>query len=235
MRRKTVLIAALLAAGISVGLYGILSIPDRSPRTEPSENALVNLPADSDLMPFDPMPYRRLVVLREVPDRRLPDDLRRFYARNEGVGLDSDPERIVRLCKLAKVKAVRWADLHIFGKHQPGRGWKEFAGYRIGVSSFFDEIIYVLKAPVCAGGSILTLGPDVAGPGGIGPLTIEPSLVLSPSFDGWLRNMERARWREYGLAPGDLRELPKSQQDELLRYYKGLNPGIRWEDRWKDS
>ncbi len=176
------------------------------------------------------MPYCRLVAPREVADRRLPDDLRQFFAGNEGIGLDSNPERIVRLCKLSEVKAVQWADLHIFGKYEPDPGWEEFAGYRIGISSFGDEIIYVLKAPVCASGSILTLGPDVAGPGGTGPLAIEPSLVLSPNFDEWLRNMERAGWREYGLTPGGIRELPRSQKDQLLRYYKGLNPKIKWDD-----
>jgi len=229
MARTSLLIAIILAAGSAVVLYVVLANPGRSPRPEPSENPHMKTPADSNLLPSDPMPYRRLVAPREITDRHLPDDLRRFYAQSEGVGLDSDPERIVRLCKLAEVKAVRWADLHIFGKEQPGPGWEEFAGYRIGVSSFGDEIIYVLKAPVCAAGSIFTLGPDVAGPGGTGPLAIEPSLVLSTNFDEWLRNMERAGWREHGLTPGDISELPKGRKDHLLRYYKGLNPGIKWE------
>jgi hypothetical protein len=229
MARTCLLTAIVLAAGSAIVLYVVLANSGRSPRLEPSENPHVNTPADSDLLPSEPMPYRRLGAPREIADRRLPDDLRRFYAQNEGVGLDSDPQRIVRLCKLAEVRAVRWADLHILGKEKAGRGWEEFAGYRIGVSSFGDEIIYVLNAPVCAAGSIFTLGPDVQGPGGTGPLAIEPSLVLSGNFDEWLRNMDRAGWREYGLTPGDISELPKARKDRLLRYYKVLNPGIKWE------
>ena len=210
MIRKSLLIGALLATGSVVVLFVVLANPGRSPLS-------------------DHMPYRRLVAPREVADHRLPDDLRQFYAWNEGVGLESDPEQIIRVCKLAEVKSVQWADLHIFGKDKPGRGWEEFAGYRIGRSSFGDEIIYVLKAPVCATGSIFALGPDVAGPGGTGPLAIDSSLVLSPNFDEWLRNMERAGWHEYGLTPGGIRELPNAQKDQLLRYYKGLNPEIKWE------
>jgi hypothetical protein len=211
MIRRSLLIAALLATGSAVVLFVVLANRGSSPLS-------------------DPMPYRRLAAPREVADQRLPDDLRQFYASNEGVGLDSDPERIVRLCKLAEVKAVQWADLRILGEDKPARGWEEFAGYRVGRSSFGDEIIYVLRAPVCPAGSIFTLGPDVAGPGGAGPLAIEPSLVLSPNFDEWLRNMERAGWHEYGLTAGGIRELPNARKDQLLRYYKGLNPKIKWED-----
>jgi hypothetical protein len=223
------LVVALVFAGSAVVLYLLLVNPVFSPLSDFKEGAVVSMPTNTDQLPSIPMPYRRLESRRDVGSSDFPEDLRKFYAWHEGTGLDSDPERIVRLCKLAEVKTIRWADLHIFGKDKPDRGWEHFAGYRIGISSFHDEIIYVLQAPVCAAGSILALGPDVAGPGGKGPLAIEPSLVLAPNFAEWIKNLERAEGHEYGLTPGSIRELPKLQKDRLLHYYKGLNPGLRWE------
>jgi hypothetical protein len=231
MSRYRLFITALLTAGSAAVLCVMLLDLRRAPLSDLTRGTRVNMPTDANPLGSDPMPYRRLPSPRNVVERHLPDDLRKFFALNEGVGLESDPERTVRLCKLSEVKAIKWADLHILGKDEPDQGWNEFAGYRVGVSSFFDEIVYVIKAPACAPGTVLTLGPDVSGPGGTGPAAIEPSLVLASNFAEWMRNMERNGWREFGLTPGDIRGLPVSQKDQILRYYKGLNPGIKWEDR----
>jgi hypothetical protein len=96
------------------------------------------------------------------------------------------------------------------------------------VSSFFDEILYVLDAPVCPTGSILTIGVDVAGPGGSGSVVFEPSLVLASGFAEWLRHLEECGWVEYGFVPGALVELSGAEQRHHLRYYQTLNPGINW-------
>ena len=96
------------------------------------------------------------------------------------------------------------------------------------MSSFFDEIVYVLDAPSCPAGSILTIGGDVAGPGGSGPEAFEPSLVLASSFGEWLSHMEECGWTEYGLVPADLHELPEIEKRKYHHYYQALNPGITW-------
>jgi hypothetical protein len=159
----------------------------------------------------------------ERPD--LPDDLSRFYAEHEGVGLESSLDRLVRLCRLDEVARIGWRDLHFFGAEEC-RGWEGFAALRIGMSSYLDEIVYVLDAPCCSAGAILTIGVDVAGPGGHGPATLEPSLVLATSFTEWLRHLESTGWVEYGLVPGGIAEL--SEHQAVRRYYHALNPGISW-------
>lgn len=176
---------------------------------------------------MDSKPFERLSVPRNVEHYGLPSDLAAFYAENEGVGLESNPERVVRLCRLDEVARIEWRDLHIFGADECV-GWKSFSAYRIGVSSFFDEIVYVLAAPVCPTGSILTIGVDVAGPGGSGPANLEPSLVLASSFAAWLTHMEACGRNEYGLVPGGLAELPEAEQRQHRHYYWMLNPEISW-------
>jgi hypothetical protein len=142
-----------------------------------------------------------LVIPRAINRPELPADFASFYAENEGVGLESSPDRIVRLCRLDEVAHIGWRDLHIFGQEECP-GWELFEGFRIGVSSFFDEIAYVLRSPCCPAGAILTIGVDVAGPGGTGGALLEPSLVLAGSFTEWVRHLEMMGWVEYGLVPG---------------------------------
>jgi hypothetical protein len=136
---------------------------------------------------------------------------------------------LVRICLLNEVVRIGWRDLHILGTDECP-GWEQFVAYRIGISSFFDEIVYVIEAPVCPLGTILTIGVDIAGPGGNGSAALEPSLVLAKSYPEWLRHLEENSWIEYGLAPGGIMELPISRQRSLLKYYQSLNPGIRWSD-----
>jgi hypothetical protein len=176
---------------------------------------------------MDPKPFVHLTAERTVEQLRLPPDLARFYAESEGVGLGSSQERVVRLCRLDEIARIGWRDLHIFGARKCP-GWEGFAAYRIGVSPFFDEILYVLDAPSCPTGSILTIGVDVAGPGGSGSASLEPSLVLASSFTEWLRHLAHSGWVEYGLVPGGLAELAEADQEEHRRYYHALNPGISW-------
>jgi hypothetical protein len=159
----------------------------------------------------------------------LPADLVAFYAENEGVGLESPPDRLVRLCRLDEIRRIGWSDLHILGADQCP-GWEHFAAYRIGMSSCFDEIVYVLDAPSCPAGSILALGVDLSGPGGSGPTALEPSVVLAPCFAEWLRHMEACGWVEYGLIAGELANLPAKQQRRQFQYYQALNPDIDWCD-----
>jgi hypothetical protein len=174
--------------------------------------------------PMDDKPFVKRLFPIDPPD--LPADLAEFYARHEGVGLESSPDRVVRFCRLAEVTRIGWRDLRDWGADNCPAGWEGFVAYRIGISSFFDEIVYVLNAPCCQPGAILTLGIDVGGPGGSGPAALEGSLVLAADFSEWLQHMERMGWEEYGLAGLD--QLSPQQQTELRRYYKQLNPHITW-------
>jgi hypothetical protein len=177
---------------------------------------------DMDSKPFQPLESRRSVGRTD-----LPPDLARFYEENEGVGLESNPERMVRLCRLSEVKEYAWRDVPIFGvEAEPG--WEDFRGVCIGVSAFLDRIYWVRRAPCCPTGSILTFGPDVAGPGGMGDHTLEPTLVLASSFNEWLDRLARYDWFEYGFGPGAIWDLPDAEQSELRAYYRSLNPGIEW-------
>jgi preprotein translocase subunit Sec61beta len=158
----------------------------------------------------------------------LPADLVKFYEQHEGVGLESSPDRVVRICLLDEASRISWQDLHVIGMDTVP-GWSEgFAAVRIGISQFFDEILYVLKAPVCAEGSILTIGVGVAGPEGSGADILEAALVLANSFTDWLQHLKQVDWVEYGLVPGAIKELPEATQKEIRRYYLSLNPGITW-------
>lgn len=175
----------------------------------------------------NPQPFAPLSAARNIERLNLPEDLAEFYRHNEGVGLESDPERLIRLCQLAEVEQIGWSDLHVIGEDSL-EGWEHFSGYRIGISSFFDEIVYVLNAPTCPPGSILLLGVDICGPGGDGPLAFECSLVLATNFQEWLNRLERSKWIDLGLIPGEFEHLPASEQGEVSRYFKSLNPQITW-------
>lgn len=157
----------------------------------------------------------------------LPRDLTEFYSRNEGIGLESNPDRIVRLCMHEEVVRMTWPDIPIFGA-EDCPGWEDFEGFLIGVSAYHDYIYLVQQAPCCSAGAILTLGPGVAGPGGQGPYKLEPSLVLAANFHEWLAHLERYDWFEYGLAPGEIWDKLVADQAALCAYYKALNPDITW-------
>jgi hypothetical protein len=186
----------------------------------------VEVPMDSQQL--GPKPFVELPTPRPIHSLGLPDDLTRFYAMNEGVGLESNPERLVRLCKLTEVQPITWKDLHIFGREAPPKDWENFAGYRIGISSFFDEIVYVTAAPVCPAGSIMTIGVDVDGPGGKGGAALQYSLVLAASFDEWMRRLREYNWMEYGLVPGSLDELSPANRQALVDVFRRHNPEMQW-------
>lgn len=186
--------------------------------TRPNNQAGARTPGD-----LEQKPYYALATPRDVVEDSLPDDLAHFYTHHEGVGLESSPERLVRLCTLAEVERVGWSDLHVIGS-EPLEGWEDFSAYRIGVSAFFDEIVYVVDAPSCKRGAIFATGPDIMGPGGEGPLAYDGSMVLAPSLKEWLKRLERFGWMDFGLCPGEIDELPEEEQDEVRRYYQALNP-----------
>jgi hypothetical protein len=118
--------------------------------------------------------------------------------------------------------------VHLF-QNDKSPGWVEFEGIIIGCGQFFDSLYLVQRAPSCPKGSILAIGTDIAGPSGIGPYELEPSLVIAPSFEEWLRNLERNGWYEYGLGPGAIWDLSVEEQSRLRGYYKSFNPRIEWE------
>jgi hypothetical protein len=176
---------------------------------------------------MDPKPFKPLKRPRRISRRDLPKDLAEFYRTNEGVGLNSSSDRVVRLCKLSEVFDHGWSEIPLFGEYtEPG--WEGFRGMYIGASQFGDIIYRVRKAPCCSAGSILALGMDVAGPGGTGTHSLEASLVLAKSFDAWLAHLERYDWVEYGFVPGDIKNQPDADQAELQSYYRSLNPSIDW-------
>lgn len=185
---------------------------------------------DHGMNEIDQKPFLELKEPRSVDCKDLPADLRKFYSRYEGCGRESSPERLVRLCKLSEVKPITWKDLHIFGADPPPDGWETFSGYRLGISVYFDDIIYVQSTPVCKPGSVFTIGVDVAGPGGEGPHALENSVVLASSFDAWIEHLEKTNWVEYGLGPGSRFDLPAEEHRSLIEYFKALNPRSFWRD-----
>ena len=211
MKHRRLFLAALLGTASSVLLWAV--------RWHPRRKGLG----------MDQRPFRPLTKPRNVARTDLPAELRRFYAQNEGVGLESSTKRIVRLCRLSEAEKHTWRDIHIFGEDEPEAGWDDFEAISIGVSSFLDWIYLVQRAPCCPPGSILTIGVSVAGPGGRGEHTLEYALVLASSFDEWLAHLKRYNWFEFGLAPGEIWELPTARQSELRACYKAMNPGIDWE------
>lgn len=169
---------------------------------------------------MDLMPFVRLPTARAVNRPELSADLADFYARHEGVGLESSPDRPVRLCTLDEVTLVRWDGL-LTGSPTP-EGWEGFAAFRIGMGMFFDEILCVLAAPSCPPGAVLAVGYDLGGPGGDGPFRLEGSLVLAASFPAWLSHLEQWGWVEYAVAGWD----PPPEPGEIQHYYRALNPGL---------
>jgi hypothetical protein len=159
----------------------------------------------------------------------MPDDLREFYALHEGVGLESSSDRPVRLCQMKELSQVRLQDLGMFKGYEPFGGWASFAAIRIASSCFGDEIVYVLRAPVCPAGSIVAFGCDISGPAGSGDETDIPgSLVLAADFQSWLTRLARDAWNEYGFVPGEIDNLPEQRAGELRRHFRVLNPEVDW-------
>jgi hypothetical protein len=171
---------------------------------------------------MDLKPFVRLAVPRVGDRPDLPPDLAEFYTQYEGVGRKCDCDRSVRLHTLDEVVRVAWKDLGFVG--DTPEGWEEFAALWIGKSMFGDEIVYVLAAPSCPPGSILTIGTNIGGPGGDGPYALESSLVLAASFAEWLAHLERWGWAESALGTNE--EYEEVVQEEYREYYLALNPAL---------
>lgn len=169
-------------------------------------------------------PFVELASPRVVGRPELPPDLAEFYAQYEGVGLESDPDRTVRLCQLMEVTRIGWMDLHIVAPGDVPEGWEGFAAIRMGMGMFFEELVYVIDAPSCPPRSILAIGGLAPGPGGSGPYALESTLVLAATFQDWLSHLEAWGWVEYAVA--GIGDLSDGQQQELLQYYLRLNPGM---------
>lgn len=136
------------------------------------------------------------------------------------MGLESTPECSVRLCRLEEVQRVTVVDLrHFCGDDS---AWANFAGYQIGISPFFDRVVYVLSAPVCQRGAILVFGYDIAGPGGLGSAALEGELLLAETWADWLAHLKQCGWNEPGFCPGSIEE------PTVRAYYRRLNPAITW-------
>ncbi len=172
---------------------------------------------------MDMRPYICLPVVRAVNRPDLPVDLAAFYATNEGVGLESEPNQTVRLCQLDEVSWINgWDDLK-YGIADPvPEGWEEFIALRIGMGITFEEIVYVIKAPSCPPGSIFVIGSSVCGPGGDGTGDVEGTLVLGASLRDWLNHLER--WGGGEPVIMNTRELTEMELESLREYYLGLNP-----------
>ena len=172
---------------------------------------------------MDLTPFRRLAAPRAV-DRRLPPELADFYARHEGVGLDTGPDRFVRLCTLGEVVRVGWADVGSVG--DVPEAWGRFAALRVGLGMQGEWIVYVLDAPSCPPGSVLAVGTYLVGvgAGGEGSDALDGTLVLAASFPGWLAHLEMWGWAEPIIA--GMGNLPADQHREACRYYLALNPGM---------
>jgi len=171
---------------------------------------------------MDLKPFRHLAPRKAAALAALPEDLAAFYSRHEGVGLESSPDYMIRLCELREVRQIAWKDLHVVGTFEPP--WRDFSAIRIGISCFFDEILYVLECPAAPRGSILAIGPDMTnGPGGTGPELCEMSLVLAPTFPEWLTHIESLGWNEPGIGCSEI-DFDDAQTARLKAYYGALNP-----------
>ena len=175
-------------------------------------------------LPMTQKPFVRLASPRVVDRPDLPPELAEFYARHEGVGLNSSSRRVVRLCKLTEVALVGWLDLWFGPIWGTPEGWVRFSAFRIGTGMFGEEILSVNDSPVCPNGSVLMIGSNVIGPGGDGPYVLESSLVLAARFPDWLVHLERWGWAEPGIAP--VWDTTDTEQEEIRLYYLALNPTL---------
>lgn len=174
-------------------------------------------------------PFIALPSPRTVAIPWLPDVLRAFYNTHEGIGLDADVDNPIRLGRADELVRVRLDELDMFRGYEPEGPWASFSGIRLGISCFFDNIVFVLHAPVCDPGAILAFGPDVPGPGGRGDdADIPGSLVLARDLDSWLGRIREDHWHEYGLVPGEIDDLPEARAAFLRRHFLDLNPKIDW-------
>jgi hypothetical protein len=178
-----------------------------------------------DLTPFIDLPAPRAVAIPW-----LPPVLREFYERHEGIGRDGPPDLSVRLCRLDDVSEVGLRDLHLFENFPLNAAWAGFSAIRIGVGMFFDEIVYVVRSPVCPPASIMAFGADVFGPGGEGDDENDPcgSVVLARSFGEWMDRLKTDGWKELGLVPGVLARLPIERATKLRKRFAELNPRCDW-------
>jgi hypothetical protein len=168
--------------------------------------------------------YVDLAVPRSIGRTELPKEVAEFYMRHEGIGIESDPDRVIRLCRLDELARVSWEDLHLFGgSPPPHEGWASFDGFRLGYSDTLDELLYVLKAPGIPAGSVLAMGVNaMVGPAGSDVDGPNGSIVLAGSFDEWIGRLERFGSAAHGLFI-DM-DLPDEVAQVLFQRLAELNP-----------
>lgn len=169
-------------------------------------------------------PFVKLLAPRTVGRPDLPTSLIDFYTHHEGIGLESElsPDHVLRFSQLDEVKGAGWSDLHLLA-HVP-EGWEGFRSLRVGMGPCFEELAYVLHAPVCTPGSIVAIGGSLLSLGGQGPYVLEGTLVLAASFMDWLVHLERWGWAEPAIASAW--NLTEEEWQEIYRYYLSLNPAM---------
>jgi hypothetical protein len=188
----------------------------------PSEAAVCPLCKEILAIP----PFKRLLLPRTVGVDWLPDDLRRFYGMNEGIGLEFESNAPVRLATLDELLRLTWKDLDSYGDPN-NPAWTSCDAIRLGASDYGDEICYMLNCPVASKGSIMAFG-EVAGSGGTGPHTLGGSLVLSASFDSWISRLKADGWTEFGITPGEIAMISADRIETIQQHFRSLNPKINW-------
>jgi len=172
-----------------------------------------------------PPAYLRLARPREVSRHDLPEDLNRFYAKHDGIGLDAPADHDLRLAKYDEIIAVGWEDLGV-GEGLPDPRWKDFRAIRIGRDFGFNTVYYVQWAPGVTAGSILAFGDIDDGPAGQDRGGTVGACVLAACFDDWIGRMER--YGRDGSGIGVPIDSPEWIRDKILAELAALNPYGRY-------
>ncbi len=178
--------------------------------------------ADEDTDWDEQLPaYLLLERQRSAARQDLPEDLNRFYATHEGVGLQQSVDYALRLAKYEEVAIVGWEALGV-PEGMPDPRWKDFRAIRIGNTNSFDTIYYVLQAPAVEPGSILAFGDIGTGPAGRDRGGTVGALVLAATLDDWIARIDQHGVEASGIwRPMDLDD---SVWDEIEAELAALNP-----------
>ncbi|GAB5497345.1 MAG: hypothetical protein Phyf2KO_24250 [Phycisphaerales bacterium] len=170
-----------------------------------------------------------------VPDS-FPPVLARFYSKYQPPPEYPDEweELSFYIFPADKVRKISTSseDLSIPISHQRGRWeqWLGFDGYIIGRTLFFEDVVYFPETPVLSEGGIYFWGVDVAGPQ---ESELQPWFVLcvSSDFNSWQQRLLADDWLEYGVFPGNARNLSEEKKSALALDFCKLNaPGLKWLD-----
>ncbi len=89
---------------------------------------------------------------------------------------------------------------------------------------FFEEIIYVLNAPICMAGSIMVVGGQTIGPGGFGPFILERTLIVASTFSHWIARLKKSQWIEPCIS--GLGDYSEKDQQQIIQFYIEMNPSM---------